>query len=339
MTLEELKQQNAQAESEQQDAQPVADDDTGLQAYDTDPDPESGDPADTGAEDGSAKEVPLWMQADEQESADTGQVPVRSHIAMKQKLKGRLNQKDSEIELLKQEINQLKSAAQPAPVTTTQEPAQTVMPKPEDFYDSKDPDASYQLAMQKWVNSGVEQRLKAHLQTQQQQQQRQQQDQRVNQELDRHYDRAAKIVSEGMITAEEFQDSETLLRQAVEQVAPGNGDAYVDSLLGRLGDGSEKVVISLARNANHLSVFQSALRDDPTGITAASYLGELKGRFNGASRVSKTPRPGKKLNGDAPIEGGADLRRYNAAHKAGNRQQAFDIKRAAKARGVDVSKW
>lgn len=335
MTLEELKQQNAQAESGQQVAQPVGTEETELQTET--PDLVGGDPEDAGQD--TVKEVPLWMQADEQESDDPGQMPVKSHIAVKQKLKGRLNQKDSEIEQLRQEINQLKTTAKPVPVMTQQEPNPIAMPKLEDFYDSKDPDTAYEQAMQKWVNQGVEQRLKTHLQTQQQTQQIQQQDQRLNQDLDRHYDRAARVVSEGIISAEEYQDSETLLRQAVDQIAPGNGDAYVNSLLARIGEGSEKVVISLARNASHLSAFQNALREDPTGITAAAYLGELKGRFNGAPRVSKTPRPGSKLNGDVPVEGSADYRRYNAAHKSGNRQQAFDIKRAAKARGVDISKW
>ncbi len=334
MTLEELKQKNAQAEFEQQAAQPVKPEDAELQAKSAEP--VGGDPDDTGEE---AQDVPLWMQADEQESA-SDQMPVKSHIAVKQKLKGRLNQKDSELDELRQEIQKIKAVAQPvaSPLQETI-PAQTAMPKSEDFYDSKDPDAAYQAAMQNWVSKGVEDKLNAHLQTQQQQQHRQQLDSRISQELDRHYDRAAKIVGEGMLTVDEYRDSEAYLRQSVDQVSPGNGDAYVDSLLGRMGDGSEKVVISLARNTANMTAFQQALRDDPTGISAAAYLGELKGRFTGATRVSKTPKPGSPLNGDASTEGGADARRYKAAHKSGNRQEAFNIKRAAKGRGVDVSKW
>ncbi len=334
MTLEELKQKNAQEDSAQEEAHPLNTDDTGLQADNAEP--LGGDPENDGED--AAQEIPLWMQADEQESATSDQMPVKSHIAVKQKLKSRLSQKDSEIDQLRQEIQQIKGTAQPV-AQPLQPPTQTAMPKAEDFYDQRDPDASFQLAMQNWVNKGVEQKLNSHLQTHQQQQQRQQQDGRLNQELDRHYDRAAKIVSEGMLSEDEYRDSETLLRQSVDHVAPGRGDAYVDSLLGRMGDGSEKVVVSLARNASHMTAFQQALRDDPTGITAAAFLGELKGRFRSAGKVSKTPRPGSKLNGDAPVSGGADMRRYNTAHKSGNRQEAFNIKRAAKARGVDVSKW
>ena len=337
MTLEQLKQQNAEEDAAQQTDQSGNAEEIEAPAegegIESNPNP-LGD----SAEEPEAQEVPLWMQADDQTPAESGQMPVRSHIAVKQKLKGRLRNKDGEIEQLRNEVQQLKSAAQPAPVTTPA-PAQTAMPKPEDFYDAKDPDTAYQAALQKWVNQGVESRLNQHLQTHQQQQQRQQIDQRINQELERHYDRAAKIVSDGLLSADEYQDSETLIRQAVDHVAPGNGDAYVDSLLSRLGDGSEKVVVSLARNTTHMAAFQKALRDDPTGITAASFLGELKGKFSGAGRVSKTPTPGTRLKGNAPSSGAADLRQYNAAHKSGDRQTAFNIKRAAKARGVDVSKW
>lgn len=337
-TLEQLKQQNAEAEAAEKVAQPSPAGDTEAQA-DSEWHESPSEPDDS-AEAPDAQDVPLWMQAEEQESAESGQMPVRSHIAVKQKLKGRLRNKDGEIEQLRSELNQLKSAAQPAPVVTPPPaPAQTAMPKAEDFYDAKDPDSAYQAALQRWMNQGVEERLNQHLQIHQQQQQRQQLDTRINQELERHYDRAAKIVSEGLLSADEYQDSESLIRQSVDHIAPGKGDSYVDSLLSRLGDGSEKVVVSLARNASHMAAFQQALRDDPTGISAASFLGELKGRFTGASRVSKTPRPGTRLNGDAPTTGGADQRQYKAAHKSGNRQKAFDIKRAAKARGVDTSKW
>ncbi len=334
ITLEQLKQQNATEEESDQAAQPEQEQSTEALANS-----EANEPDDDGlSEVPEAEEVPLWMQADDQESAGSGQMPVRSHIAVRQKLKDKLRTKGTEIEQLRTEVNQLKSAAQPAPSEPV--PAQTAMPKADDFYDDKDPDAAYQTAMQTWVANSVESKLNQHLQTHQHQQQRQQIDSRVTQELERHYDRAAAIVSDGLLTAEEYQDSEALIRQAVDQVAPGNGDNYVDSLISRLGEGSEKVVVSLARNANNLAAFQRALREDPTGIAAASYLGELKGKFTGGGRSSsRTPKPGTRLSGDAPSTGGADLRQYNAAHKSGDRQKAFNVKRAARARGVDVSKW
>ncbi len=338
MTLEELKQKNAEAAAAEQAAQPEETVTEEVQDDPTEPEDDTGAGEDS-EEEGKTEDVPEWMQSDSQRS-EKGQVPTSDLIALKKSLKRKVQDKDSEIEVLRQEINQLKgSSTAPPPVAPATTGTAPKMPKLEDFYDKADPDAAYQSAMSSWVNTSVESRFNQHFQTQQQQQQQQQQQSQINSALDQHYERAAKIVTEGMLTADEYQSADTLIRQAVESVAPGNGDAFVDSLLGRMGEGSEKVVVSLARNQQNLNTFLQSLRDDPTGISAAAYLGELRGRFNGVKRVSNTPRPGSKLKGDGVKDGGSDKRQYLAAHKSGNRQKAFDIKRAAKLRGVDVKQW
>ena len=340
MTLDELKQKNRAEEEALQAAQPVETTDETLQ-------PEAEDLGDTGSATGDTGEetdgqaVPEWMQTGDQTPGD-GNVPVKTHVAMKHKLKGQLQEKDGKLEQLEQEIQNLKAGQTAgAPVAQPQPPSQLApMPKAEDFYDQADPDAAHAAAMQRWIDRGVEQRLQTHLNTHQQTQAQKQQQEQVSQALDQHYQRAANIVSEGLLTAEEYQGFDRYLRQTVESVAPGNGDSFVDTLLGRMGEGSEKVVVSLARNPAHMARFQQSLRDDPTGLSAATFLGELRGKFIGAgTRVSQTPRPGTSLQGDGGKEGGSDQRQYKAAHKSGNRQKAFDIKWAAKARGIDVSKW
>ena len=337
MTLDELKQQNRAAEAAGQDAQPVPDDETALQPDDQIPFEDTS----AGEEEGDepeGKAVPEWMQTGEQRP-DGGKVPVGAHVAMRRELKGQLSERNSEIEQLRQEVQNLKTGqatVAPPPVATNAAP----MPKAEDFYDQADPDAAYAGAMQRWIDKGVEQRLQAQLTNYQQQQTQQQQDTQLSQALDQHYDRAAQIVTEGLLTAEEYQNSDRYLRQSVESIAPGNGDAFVDALLGRLGEGSEKVVVSLARNPTYMARFQQSLKDDPSGIAAAGFLGELRGKFNGAGiRVSQAPRPGTQLQGDVSANGTSARRQYKAAHKSGNRQKAFDIYSAAKRKGVDVSDW
>ena len=339
MTLEELKQKNAEDEAAGQEAQPAPAELDEVQADEADPDDDTPSAGEDDGEEPEAQAVPEWMQSEEQAS-DKGQVPVKSHVAMKQKLKGRLHEKDGEIEQLRQEIQQLKAPTIPAVTAPAITQPQSSMPKLEDFYDKPDPEAAYNASLQTWISQGVEQQLSQHFQTHQQSQQQQQQTRVINDAVDRHYDRAAKIVSEGLLTAEEYQGADSLIRQTVESVAPGNGDHFVDALLGRMGEGSEKVVVSLARNSQHLQTFRQSLLDDPTGITAAAYLGELKGKFSGATgKVSRTPRPGSSLKGDGGKDGGTAQRQYKTAHKSGHRQKAFDIKRAAKAKGVDVSQW
>ena len=334
MTLEELKKQNAEAETAEQGAQPGEAEEAEAQQ----PEPEEPEGEEAEGEEGEgSQEIPAWLATGEQ-TPEGAQVPVKTHVAMKQKLKGRLSEQKGELEQLKQEIQQLKTGATQQPARTPQ--ADRPMPKADDFYDKPDPDAAYHSALQSWMDNRLEQKLSAQIQQQQQTQQAQHQQRQVTAALDQHYERAAQIVNEGLLTADEFQAAETLVRQSVEAIAPGSGDVYVDAMLSSMGEGSEKVVVSLARNPSNLVAFSQALQQDQTGMKAAAYLGELKGRFSGASkRVSKTPTPGATLQGEGAKTGGASKRQYIAAHKAKNRQKAFDIKRAAKAQGVDVSKW
>ena len=337
MTLEELKLKNAEEETAEQAAQPEEAEEPEAQPEEPGEDPE-GEQLEGGEEGEEGTEVPEWLATGNQKPVKGAKVPVKSYVDMRQELKGRIREQNGELEQLKQEIQQLKAGTQQPPAITPQ--AERPIPKADDFYDKPDPDAAYNTALQSWMDERLERKLQAQIQQQQQNQQAQQQQRQISAALDQHYDRAAQIVNDGLLTADEYQSAETLLRQSVESVAPGSGDVYVDAMLGSMGEGSEKVVVSLARNPTNLVALRQALQEDPTGIKAAALMGELKGRFSGASkRVSKTPKPGAQLQGQGAGSGGAEKRQYLAAHKAKNRQKAFDIKRAAKARGVDVSKW
>jgi len=336
MTLEELKLKNAEDEAAEQAAQPEEAAEPEAQPEELNEDPEGEQPeGEEGSEEGG--EVPEWLATGEQ-TPDGAQMPVKTHVAMKQKLKGRITEQKSELEQLREENQRLKTGA-PQPAAAAPQ-AERPMPKVDDFYDKPDPDAAYSEALKSWMDENVERKLQTQFQRQQQSEKVQQHQRQVSAALDQHYDRAAQIVNDGLLTADEYQAAETLVRQSVESVAPGSGDIYVDAMLSSMGEGSEKVVVSLARNPSNLLALKQALQEDHTGIKAAAFMGELKGRFSGASkRVSKTPKPGATLQGQGAGSGGAEKRQYLAAHKANNRQKAFDIKRAAKARGVDVSKW
>ncbi len=327
-TLEELKRENAEEQANQQNAQAVGGQETEalLNNEAVTESQETGDEEE--------QEVPAWLAADEQTSAE---VPVRTHVGMKQKLKGRLREKDDELATLRQEIESLKTSGIRQENASAAAPSK--VPRPEDFYDRSDPDLAYETALQNWMDSQMEQKLQTSIQSYEKTAVQRQQTTRVSDALDEHYNRAAHLVSDGLVTAEDYQAADTLLRQSVDAVAPGSGDVFVDSLLSRLGDGSEKVVMSMSRNPAHLAKFQQSLRDDPTGISAAAFLGELRGRFSSGKTVSRAPRPGTPLAGGQGGSASAEKKRYAAAHKAGNRQQAFSIRRAAAKRGIDVSTW
>ena len=340
MTLDELKQQNREAEAQQEQLQAEPEDDGHVAEPETagDDHPEEGE---------QQKQVPDWMLSDDQASHTEAEksdqsVPVQTLISVRRKLKGRVSERDGEIERLRSEIETLKAGTpRQAPVTDTPAPAAPPRPRRDDFYSAADPDAAYEAALEQWHDKRLDQRLNHIQQSHQQQQQQSQQQQSMQRALDQHVDRAAAIIAEGHLSAEEWTDADDYVRRSVDSVRPGEGDIVVDNFISRLGKGSEKVMIALSRNQTFMEEFRQNLRDDPTGLSAMSYLGSLKARFEVAAkspRSSRAPKPGTQLQGDSKT-GGSEQRAYNAAHKAGDRQKAINIKMAAKRRGVDTSTW
>jgi hypothetical protein len=335
-TLEELKKENAEAEAAEL---------AKAQAKDTESDevPAEGeenlDPESATGEEGEtpdAQDIPLWMQTEEQTS-NSDQVPVKTHVAMKHKLKARAKEAESEVEQLRAEIEKLKTGQVTAatPVAT----APVKRPKLEDYdYD----DEKYNVALDSWFDSKMNERLKGYQQESQESQQQRQQRDNLERLVNGHYDRAAKLVDEGFLTADEYHASDSLVRRRLDSIRPGQGDLVTDNILAVLGDGSEKVMVALSRNPSYMAELERELQADATGSRALVYLGTLKQQFNAVTnRVSKAPKPAKQLKGDqstAP-SGSKDKKAYEAAHKAGDRQKAFNIKRAAKLAGVNTKEW
>ena len=244
---------------------------------------------------------------------------------------------------MRKENETLRQGHSPAPVVTDTRQVQAPPPRPkrDDFLSATDPDAAYDAAMEQWHDSRLDQKIDQYRQQQSHQQQQSTQQQSTQRALDQHVDRAAAVIAEGHLTADEWNDADDYVRRSVDAVMPGQGDDVVNQFISRLGKGSEKVMIALSRNQSYMDDFRQSLRDDSTGLSAMGYLGSLKSRFEGGagSRTSRAPRPGTQIQGDSKPAGGADLRAYKSAHKQGNRQKAFDIKMDAKKRGVDVSTW
>ena len=338
ITLEELKRQNAEKEAAEQVAQPdevveeeVQDEETEVEEIDSADDDES-------TEESESQEVPAWMKSEEQTSQDGDQVPVKTHVAMKHKLKARAKEAENELEELRRQVEQLRSTpasgVQPPPVT-----APISRPKLVDFdYD----DDKYNEALDDWIESKMTEKLSSFQTKNRETEQQTQQQQRLESSVNQHYERAAKLVEDGLLTAEEYHDSDSMVRRRLDTVTSGNGDTVTDTLLSVLGEGSEKVIVALSRNPSYMMELERELNDDKTGSKALVYLGSLKNQFNSTNnRVSRTPRPAKKIKGDASTsssEKGAK-KAYLAAHKKGDRQAAFDIKRKAKQDGLNVREW
>ncbi|MBU0792174.1 MAG: hypothetical protein KKC55_17150, partial [Gammaproteobacteria bacterium] len=164
----------------------------------------------------------------------------------------------------------------------------------------------------------------------------------IEQAVDDHYVRAEKLLESSGISEEAFKKSDQTVREAVESIRPKQGDIIIDQLISRLGEGSEKVMFRIGRSKSLLGEFISNLANDPSGLNAATFLGEQKARLTGPTRkLSNAPSPDTQINGDEP--GGQKERllkkRYQEAHKKGKGQEAWNAKKDAKKAGIDVSKW
>jgi len=324
-TLDELKAENA-AEAEQ----PVAVDEQ-LEVEQPEVQAEASEPEAEQTDEGQAEsDAEEWLQ----ESSDKA-VPLAKHVAVKHKLRGQIEEKDSVIEQMKAEIEALKQH-KPAATQSNELPKP---PKLSDFDFDEDRHAEAMLA---YTDKLLEHKLSKTLGSQQQQQEQERQAQRLTEQVESHYERAAKLVEAGVITVEKYQAADRRVRQELDSVT-GAGDLVADNIIARLGEGSEKVIAHLGVNQAAMQRLKAAIIEDSTGLTAMSYVTELKVKFlSSANKLSKAPNPDSGLRGD---KGGVTttssdiLKKYQSAHKSGDIAKAVELKLKAKASGINTSNW
>lgn len=338
-TLEELKAENAAAEEEANSIPQVEEEKTETAEEETETD-ESGQIAESEQEETGEETSEAWMQSDEQTSQekDAEKSFTGSDIAAaKHKLRSKLEKRhDGEVEKLRTEIKRLKDQG-----STEQQIQIPPRPKIEDFnYDEE----AHQVAIDKWGDARLEAKVK-QVTTGQQQTVRHQQDvEAFNRTIDQHYERAGKLAEESGITAEVYQQSDLVVRSAIEQAMPDQGDLVTEQLIATLGEGSEKVMYYLGRNKNELNALQSALLADPSGMKAIFLLGRISSKINSPQkRTSRAPKPATQIRGDEGASLSADgktlKKAYQAADKSGDAQARFNARREARKAGIDVSNW
>lgn len=337
-SLEELKAENAKSEDETK----VTDEPEQLIE-----DPKDDPVQDVEVEDEgeAAEEVEAWMQTEEANSDDDhkgGFKPNPEAAAVRKKLRGKLKEKDQELEVLQQRIAELESQKAPE----QQQKVQQLAPRPklEDFDYDQD---AWAAAFEKWTDDKVAHQFSSSYEERQKQQQQQQQQQAAKQAMDSavndHYARAQTLVDEGKVTEDSYRNADHNVRSAMEQSFKGQGDYYTDALIATLnsiGEGSEKVMYMLGSNPVKLGRLQELMRNDPSGLQASAYLGSLQSQaLTPVKRQSVAPKPGSKVDGDVPAKGPADamMKRYKRA--GDDVQKRIDIKREAKKAGIDTSHW
>lgn len=288
-----------------------------------------------------------WQKSEDEVSEDSkkkGFVPNPGAAKLRRKLKdvkAEGKEQASRIDELQAEIEQLKVSSTPA----KSEEALPPRPKQEDF--DFDDDDKYNQAMDDWQDLRVDKKLNSHTDSLQQQRLKEAQQQAHIQKTDKavtgHLESAAELISSGKITEDKWLAGDMKIRQSLESIAPNAGDGLADqfiTLLNENGTDSEKVWYHIGNNAKALAEFTSKVASDPTGATVVMYLAGLQSKFSQSAikKRSVAPKPSTKLTGDKGSgSGGKMQKQYNAAE--GDPQTRVDLKRAAKAKGVDTSKW
>ena len=340
MTLEELKAKNAEEEAELQHEPQSVDEEAEPEAVDVETE-ETEEDAETSDEEAVKAETESWMDDAEDQDSDSDDkapesVPRVSHVKTVKKLKGKIRERDSELERLQQENERLK---QGSPIQAAEKPK----PSRDDFYDHDDPDAAYMDALTDWK---LEQREVVQRQSEAEraaQLAAEEAKRKIESTVNGHYERAERLIGEVGIAPDAYQAADTRVREAADAVMSGMGDAVVDTLIAQVGEGSEKLFYFLGKNEAALAKFQNCLIKDKSGLSACMYLGELKAsKLSPSKKTSAAPKPSSVPKGDAGSSTAPEKAiraKYNKAVKSGDWQSRMAARAEAKAAGLDVNSW
>lgn len=353
-TLAELKKENAAEESKETNEEPQSE----LEVIEEDvaeieKEPESVEnDAEVEAEEGEKESSLEAWKVEESEDSDIDEhrsdsVPLTAHTKLRSKLKGAIREKEGTIEELNAKISDLEARLSGSPVNSAKESfnlqAPTTLKRPERF--DFDSDEDYYRAdndyMLQFVNQNMQAQQKA-LEAQEIQKKAQEDE---ASKVAAHYERASKLVSENGIKADIYQETDASVRRAVDSVFPGQGDLMTDRLISKLGEGSEKVFYYLGKNPQKRAELMLKLQEDQSGLSATVFLGEIKASVASGQRKnisSRAPAPSPQIKGGGSSGSASESKLkelYKKAHKKGDRQEAFNMKRQAKKQGIDTKNW
>jgi len=329
-TLEELKAENATLE-ENKLLESTTDNENIQEGAVTDEAQKLGGDVDQNQEEGEEAEIDVWMQTEEESSTDDDKKFTDSDIASaKKKLKGRVAQYETEVTDLKAEVERLKQGNNGNKQVTPVKAAPTL--KDFDFDEVK-----YTEAVSSWQDDMISAKIEAQTQSSSKSDQQSAKAKARDKAVDDHYQRAATLAKDSAIDTETYQAADLNVRQAMDSIASGRGDAITDDIIATLGAGSERVMYYLGRNKKALDHVKSLASTDSFALMV--HLGELKAKVTAKkSNISRAPKPANQSKGDSSTTAQETgfKKRYD---KAKNLQEKMDAKFAAKAEGINTRSW
>lgn len=343
-SLSELKAANAEAEAAaedenvtdevEEDSLPQEDESEAEDGAVEETTEEPDEVAETETEDAETTDTEDWMQGDEPTSQAEKKFTDGDIGKAKAKLKAKLADRNSEIERLQAELDAAKTSRPKAEGLAE--------PKPEDFEEADDPDREYLKAYAQWSNKQAMAEAQAAQASEATARQQKQQALEIAKSVDQHYERALELSTSSGISAEQYQNADRVFREMIDSIYPQAGDAIAEALIANMGKGSEKVVYNLGINQTKRAELKALLEADKNGLKAAVYLGKLTEQLTAPTkRKTAAPTPAKAIKGDATENASlkALKKRYDAAHKAGNKQEAFNLRREGRKAGANVNDW
>lgn len=272
-----------------------------------------------------------WM-AQEDDDGKVESVPFGAFVKEKNKFRDKISESNAELDRLRKENEQLKLQPQ-AP------DKQIARPRLENF----ETDEEYYKALDKFEDETARQRLQRFQQQEAQKRQMLEAQQSLQRDLQQHYERADVLTKENGISPEVYKQADEVVRNGIDSVAPNMGNFVVDQMISKLGEGSEKVMYYLGRNATALQQLQNSLASDPTGMKAAVFLGRKMAELSKPKKQqSKASPPPSTASGDEKPQTRSEKalkKAYQAAHKSGNATEGFRLRQEARRGGYDVGKW
>lgn len=291
------------------------------------------DDKDTEGKEEEGETAPAELEAWEITGGEEETGKPEKSLKAKKKWKRKIAAKDEEIEKAKAEIAALKARG------NNQQSTVTARPNPLDF----ETDEEFEVAREKYLINLLRNEEQAEANV------------RRNQKIiDRrmagvaeHNVRVGDFVEGKNIDPDVYSNAESVFIGAFEEAFPGVGEAYADDFLSKLGKGSEKIPFFLGRNKAKLAEFREILKEDTSGIKAAIFLGDQNRKLRGTNTgkpKSKAPKPAATATGDTSVNAGSKSgqalrKKYNDLHAKGKGGDAWNVKKEAKAAGIDTSEW
>ena len=226
ITLEQLSAENTEEGKAAEDLNPETSE-TELEAVAEETEVETDSPGEVEAEETNDETVEAFMQTEAEDSDEKQQKKGPSFKGLRQKMQGKIAERDERIDSLEAEVSALRKGPGSLPKVEGLPPR----PKREDF--GLDDDA-YDEAVDAWNDAKFDSKLKSHTDNQAQKNSVSSKMQAIDTAVNQHYEAVEKLVAEGKVTEAEYHNADQEVRSAIEEVLTKRGDIISDVLISRL---------------------------------------------------------------------------------------------------------